>query len=546
MRTMFFLLSALTGLLLAEACRGADLLPASIPLPEAVDHYVDDILKEQKADPAPPADDATLLRRLTLDLVGRIPTAAELQTYLSSPDPDKKTKLVERLMAFPGFLRHQVNELDALLATAPVGSRRGGGGMRDYLALAVKENRPWDRVYRELMLADESDPSRKGSSQFLKSRVKDVDRLTTEVSILFFGVNISCAQCHDHPLVQDWKQEHYYGLKAFFAPTYEAGKFLGEKEPAAVAFKNPKGVAKTATLRFLTGDALAAPVAKAATPAELKKMKEEEKKRAKNDKSPPAPPKFSARAALVEASLRPDARHFFAKAFANRMWYRFFGIGLVSPTDQMHSENVASHPELLDWLARDAAEHGYDLRRLIRGLVLSKTYARSSRLEGDKKPGARTFAVARLRALTPMQLAASLRVATADPDQLGDKVKPDEAERRIEQFEGAARGFADLIEQPRDDFQISVTEALLFSNGNRLQHEILDAGPDRLVNRLVAMKKPDEAVEVAIRNVLTRPAEPEEKRAMVEYLARRRDRLPEAYRQMVWALLTSAEFRFNY
>jgi Protein of unknown function (DUF1549)/Protein of unknown function (DUF1553) len=546
MRTFSFLLSALAGLLLAEVGRAADLLPATLPIHEVVDTYVDALLKEQKVDPAPLADEATLLRRLTLDLVGRIPTASEFQAYLSSTDPDKKAKLVDRLMASSGFLRHQVNELDALLATAPVGSRRGGGSMRDYLTLAVKENRPWDRIYRELLIADESDPSRKGSSQFLKSRVKDLDRLTTEVSILFFGVNISCAQCHDHPLVQDWKQEHYYGLKAFFAPTFEAGQRLGEKEPSAVAFKSPKGVAKSATLRFLTGDALAVPSTKPLTPAELKKAKEEEKKRAKNDKTPPTPPKFSARAALVEASLKPEARHFFARAFANRMWYRFFGLGLVSPTDQMHSENLPSHPELLEWLARDAAEHGYDLRRMIRGLVLSKTYARSSRQEGDKKAGPRSFAVARLRALTPMQLATSLRIATADPDQLGDKVKPDEVERRIEQYENAARGFSDLIEQPRDDFQISVTEALLFSNSDRLQREMLADGRDRLVGKLKELKNPEEAVEVAIRNVLTRSPAPEEKKALVEYLAQRRDRLPEAYRQMVWALLTSAEFRFNY
>ena len=545
MRTTSFLLSALAGLLLADAGRAADLLPPDRPIPDVVDHYVDALLKEQGVSPAPLADDATILRRLTLDLVGRIPTALELQAYQSSADPDKKAKLVDRLMASPGYLRHQVNELDTLLATAPVGSRRGSGSMRDYLALAVKENRPWDRIYRELMLADESDPSRKGSSQFLKARVKDLDRLTTEVSILFFGVNISCTQCHDHPHVQEWKQEHYYGLKAFFAPTSEAGQFLAEKEPAAVAFKSPKGVGKTSTLMFLTGKPLDVPSTKALTPAEVKKQKDAEKKKPKNDKTPPPPPKFSARAALVETSLKPEARHFFAKAFANRMWYRFFGMGLVSPTDQMHSENLPSHPELLEWLARDTSTHGYDFRRMVRGLVLSKAYARSSRYDG-KQPPARSFAVARLRAMTPMQLAASLRIATADPDQLDGKVKPAEIERRLEQFENSARGFADLIEQPRDDFQISVTEALLFSNSDRLQREMLADGRDRLVGKLKELKNPEEAVEVAIRNVLTRQPAPEEKKALVEYLAARRDRPAEAYRQMVWALLTSAEFRFNY
>ncbi len=546
MRTTSFLLSAIAGLLLTELGRAADLLPAARPIHEVVDHYIDAPLRELKIEPAPLADDATILRRLTLDLGGRIPTASELQAYLSSTDADKKMKLVDRLMASPGFLRHQVNELDSLLSTAPVGSRRSDGSMREYLTLAVKENRPWDRVYRELMIADDSDPSRKGSSRFLKSRVRDLDRLTTEVSILFFGVNISCAQCHDHPLVQDWKQEHYYGLKAFFAPTFEAGQFLGEKEPSVVPFKSPKGAGKNATMMFLTGEPLAVATAKPLTPAEQKKIKDAEKKKPKNDKTPPPPPKFSARAALVEASLKPEARHFFAKSFANQAWYRLFGLGLVSPIDQMHSENMPSHPELLDWLARDTAEHGYDLRRMIRGLVLSNAYARSSRYESEKKPGTRSFAVARLRALTPMQLATSLRIATADPDQLGGKVKPEEVERRIEQYENSARGFANLIEQPRDDFQISVTEALLFSNSDRIQKEMLADGGDRLVGKIKLMKDPDAAVEIAIRNILTRAPAPEEKKAMVEYLAQRGDRLAEGYRQMVWALLTSAEFRFNY
>ena len=113
-------------------------------------------------------------------------------------------------------------------------------------------------------------------------------------------------------------------------------------------------------------------------------------------------------------SLQPDQREFFARALVNRTWYRLFGYGLVMPLDQMHSENPPSHPELLAWLARDTAEHGYDLRRLIRGLVLSKAYARSSRWESEEDaPQARLFAVARLRPLTPMQLALSLRVAAA-------------------------------------------------------------------------------------------------------------------------------------
>jgi hypothetical protein len=550
MRPLRFALAPLLALLLAGPLAAEDLLPPTKSIPEAVDHYIDLGLKEQGVRPAPPADDATLLRRLTLDLVGRIPTSAELKAYLSSADPDKKTKLVDRLLATGGFVRHQVDELDAMLAAPNLGGgRRGGGGsLREYLGLAMKENRPWDRVFRDLILADEKEPGRKGSSAFLKGRVKDLDRLTTDVSVLFFGVNISCAQCHDHPLVPDWKQDHYYGLKSFFAPTYEAGPYLGERDAGVVQFKTTKNVTKTASLMFLTGKVVEAPGGKL-TPEETRKLLAEQKKQARRGKgpaAPPPPPKFSARAALAELALQPEQRGFFARAIVNRVWHRLFGMGLVTPIDQMHSENAPSHPELLDWLARDTAEKGYDLKRLIRGLVLSRAYARSSRWEGERWPPPRSFAVARLRALTPMQLATSLRLATTDPDQFPAALGPGDLDRKIEGLESGARGLAALFEQPRDDFQIGVAEALLFTNSDRLQRELFADGRDRLLGRLKEAKSPDEAIDLAVRTVLTRDAAAEEKKALLDYVAARQDRLADAYRQVVWALLTSAEFRFNY
>ena len=551
MRMLPFCLPILCLLVLGGPARADDLLPADRSIAEAVDHYVDAPLAQQKVEPAAPADDATLLRRLTLDLAGRIPTSSEVQAYLSSTEPDKKVQLVDRLLASPAFVRHQIAVFDAMLAPPSQGRRGPAGNLRQYLGLAFKENRPWDRIFRDLIRAEEKEPGQKGASQFLKARVKDLDRLTTDVSVLFFGVNISCAQCHDHPLVHDWKQDHYYGLKSFFARTYEAGPYLGERDAALVQFKTTKNVTKTARLMFLTGKVLEVPGAKPLTPDEQKKLIEMMKKRAKgrpkvNPATPPPPPKFAARAALVELALQPEQRDFFARSIVNRVWHRLFGLGLVTPIDQMHSENPPSHPELLAWLARDTTENRYDLKRLTRGLVLSKAYARSSRYEGTRTPPPRSFAVARLRALTPIQLATSLRLATRDPEQFPASLKPEELDRRIEQIENAARGLANLFEQPRDDFQISVTEALLFSNSDRLQRELLTDGRDALVGKMKEAKGPEQAIDLAVRGVLSRPASAPEKKDLLEYLAGRRDRLTEAYRQIAWALLSSAEFRFNY
>ncbi len=265
--------------------RGSDLLPAERPIAEVVDTYIDEALAKASVAPAPPADDATLIRRLTLDLVGRIPTAAETNAYLASADPDKRARLVDRLMNAPGFLRHQTNEFDVLLMA-------GDGSLRDYLTKAIGDNRAWDRMFREILLPDENDPHQKAASAYLLPRVKDLDRLTYEVSSTFFGVNISCAQCHDHPLVKDWKQDHFYGMKAFLGRTFDNGGFLAERETGEIKFKTTAGLERNARMMFLTGTRVEA--AEREQSAAERKAEKARFEKAKKDKTPPPPPTRSA------------------------------------------------------------------------------------------------------------------------------------------------------------------------------------------------------------------------------------------------------------
>src|SRR5205823_243171 len=136
--------------------------------------------------------------------------------------------------------------------------------------------------------------------------------------------------------------------------------------------------------------------------------------------------------------------------------------------------------------------------------------------------------------------------ATTDPQSFAANPKGDDLEKRLEGLENSAAGVASLFEQPRDDFQISVTEALLFSNSDRIQKDFLADGGDRLLGRLKQLKSPQEVVETAIRNAFCRPPRPEEVEALTAFLQKRSDRPAEAARQMVWALLTSSEFRFNH
>src|SRR5262245_47790238 len=246
--------AATLAVLLSAPAFAADLLPPNTPIETAIDHYIDAKLTAVGVAPANQADDAAVARRLTLDLAGRIPTTTESEEFVSSHSPSKRTLLVDRLMATQGFVRHQATMFDAMLME---GTR---GSIRDYLAAALAENKSWDKIFGDLLLPVETKPTDTapkgkrpqgmtgGPNVFLRERITDLDKLTTEVSIVFFGVNISCARCHDHPLVQDWKQDHFFGMKSFFARTVDVAGFLGEREAGLVKFQTTKGQAKQAKL----------------------------------------------------------------------------------------------------------------------------------------------------------------------------------------------------------------------------------------------------------------------------------------------------------
>lgn len=511
-------------------------LPADLPIDKAIDRAIEAPWREDKVRPAPLLQDGAFLRRLTLDLAGRIPTLAEVELYEKDTAPERKLRAVDRLLASPDFLRHQAQEFFTLL-----GNGKGKAGpLRDYLRSALAENRPWDRIFRELLVPDQNDPKMQGADEFLKSRVKNLDELTIEVSTVFFGVNVSCAQCHDHPHVHEWKQDHFYGMKSFLARTFQAGNFLAEKGFGVVKFTPNKGTEKVAPVRFLTGPVLDVPGLKDPD-AKEKKLDNQRLEQAKKSKKAPPPPTFSMRTKLVETAL--EQREFFARNIVNRLWARFLGRGLVTPLDQMHAANPPSHPELMAWLAHDLVEHGYDLKRLMRGIVLSDAYARSSRWEGDDMPSDKSYAMGQVRPLTPHQLAASLRLATLDPQSI-----PSEPAAAVKHLEGLIRSserWASFFPEPTDNFQVSATEALLFANNEAFAKELLDASGS-LPDRLKKIDDPAQRADLAFRTVLSRPARPEEVQALADYFRRRAERTDEACRQVVWALLTSAEFRFNH
>jgi hypothetical protein len=242
----------------------------------------------------------------------------------------------------------------------------------------------------------------------------------------------------------------------------------------------------------------------------------------------------------------------FARNIVNRLWALMLGRGLVHPVDLHHDENPPSHPELLDVLADDFAAHNFDMRYLLREIALSRTYQRGS----EPPPGAGeipadSLAVARLKPLSPEQLAWSLMQATglADAERRALGKGATEAALRARLGRNVApfvAAFGGRPGQPEGaEFQATVQQALFVRNGS-LVRGWLAPRPGNLTDRLLRLRDPGAVAEELYLSVLTRPPDAEERAEVAGYLKGRPDDRPAALQELAWALLASAEFRFNH
>ncbi len=513
--------------------------PADAPIEEVIDRYVDAELEEVGITPAPEAEPTTLLRRVTLDLNSRIPTVAEVDDFLAVESPDQYRNFVEDRLFDPAFERYLAHELNWLLMDGEAGE------FKSYLERAIPAGKDWTDIFRESVtgIADEGELA--GVDRFLRNRSRDLDKMTNDVSVRFFGVNVSCAQCHDHPYVEDWTMETYYGMKSFFGRTFDNGGFVGERTYGRVSYKNAENEEVEAKLSFLGGPELE--LVDDEPGDEEKKAQKQQLDELRKEKKAPPRASNSLRERLVAEGLAPgsEGEAYLARALVNRLWNQYFGRGLVMPLDQMHGANPPSHPELLVWLARDLVDHDFDVKRLVRGMVLSQAYKRSSRWEGEDsiRPHPRYFAVASVRPLNPRQYGVALKVSSLDPASTAAERPVEELAKQLESVERSGAGLASWFERPQEGFHISVDEALLMTNSREVQDQLLRSG---LVSHLDKLESDEERIRVAYRNTLSREPDDEEVQLLRAYLAEREDRPAEGLRQMVWALLTCSEARFNF
>ena len=365
---------ALAMLLASEFCAAAD--APTPPLHERIDQ----LLAESSAGVAAPiVGDAEFLRRVSLDLIGVPPAVDELRAFLADQNPAKREAAVDRLLNHPRYARHMAEVFDVMLMERRPNVNVTADEWHQYLLKAFRENRPYNALAKEILEADGAEPKPRAAVRFYLDRQADPNLLTRDVGRIFFGRDLQCAQCHDHPLVLDYHQADYHGLRAFFsagsafvAPAPDGKTYYVEKAGGRLTFESVFVPGKHTTGPKLLG--LAAIEEPALYPDELYVVKPADNVR--------PTPKFSRLAKLAEMTTDGTNRAF-NENIANRLWAHLMGRGLVEPVDLHHNANPPTHPQLLELLTDEFVAMKYDVRAFLRELALSQTYQRSIDLPAD-------------------------------------------------------------------------------------------------------------------------------------------------------------------
>ena len=556
----------------------ATLTPQSIvSAGEALHRGIDRIVESKiEGEIAPLATDAEFLRRVSLDLAGVIPTAAEARAFLDDPSAYKRQRRIDDLLGTPEYAWRMQDVFDAMLMERRDDLYVPAAEWKAFLRRSFAENVPYDRLVTEILSADGTDPRTLGAAKFYLDRLADPNSLTRDVGRMFLGRDMQCAQCHDHPLIDDYKQAHYYGIFAFLNRTSlleidTKTSVLTEKASGDVTFTSvfKKKVTHKTGPRILDGK----PVAEPSVPKGAEYLVTPDKKARQG-----AIPRFSRRGLLAERLTSPSVPEF-SRNIVNRLWATMMGRGIVHPLDLHHGENPPSNEELLSLLASEFVAMRYDVKAFLREVALTRVYQRSSEpppseSRGDESGGSSTFAVACLKTETPEQLAWSVmqglglvaqtrtqvvaKLEGNDPklraifqtdarrralrDTIIEERVHDQLDRNVLPF---VRQFAAAAGQPQDATEPTVHQALFLSNGRQIQNWLAPA-KETLIGRLAGSADVQAVADEMYLSLYTRRPTDEERAEVATYLAgRAKDRVA-ALQEMAWALLASTEFRFNH
>lgn len=489
---------------------------------------------------SPRTDDATFLRRVFLDVIGLLPTVAEARAFLSDSSTDKRETLINQLLNREEYTDYWTNRWADLLLVN--GRHLRPAAVKSYyqwLRNEVKKNTPWDKLTRQLVTS-RGDSLEQGATNFFAVH-QDPESMAENVSQAFMGLSINCAKCHNHPL-EKWTNDQYYSFANLFSRVRAKG-WGGDAR---------SGDGKRTLFLATSGELLNPRTNKHQAPAPL-------------DAAPlPEDDAGDRREALAEWLVSPQ-NPYFTRAIVNRVWAAFFGIGIINPVDDLRLSNPATNDALMDCLSEFLVAKRYDLKSLIRLILQSDTYQRSSEPTDGNEADTRYFSHQQARRLPAETLSDAITAVTGVPDEFNAIVMQDGSTEKTDAYPKGTRAVQVSDSAVKSPFlknfgrnqreitcecersnQPSLVQALHLSNGDTINKKL--AAREGTVERLMSTGVTHEAlVENAFLTCLSRPPSPAELRGFVDILAssdpgERRA----AIEDMLWSLLTCREFLFQH
>lgn len=507
----------------------------------AIDEHVFAKLKAHRLNPSPLCPDEVFLRRAHLDLLGLPPTVAEAKSFLADHRRDKRDRLVAQLLERPEFADFWAVKWSDLLRNEELTlDRKGVQNFHHWIRQSLAENKPLDQFARELIGARGSTYANPAANYYRANR--DPVRRSEMTAQLFLGTRLQCAQCHNHPFDR-WTQDDYHDWTALFSRVdykvianirrigSDRHEWNGEQivhTMATTPVVNPR-TGQPAIPRFLGSPSTTG----SPTPRDADELE-----------------------ALARWLTSPQ-NELFVKAQVNRIWFHLMGRGLVEPLDDFRATNPASHPALLDALARDFVRHKFDVRWLIRTILQSRTYQLASEPTDTNREDETNYSHAILRRLTAEQLLDAQSQATGVPLRLaghpvgtraaqlpGAKVarvlKATPQDKFLELFGKPLRLFPSESERCNEP---TVLQAFQMLSGPAV-HELI-ADPDNRITHLLASGQPEAAIVTELYwAALTRPPSSSELRAALADLGLAQNSAARraALEDLLWALLNAKEF----
>ncbi len=548
----------LTVAVLPRPCMSAGPEPASpsnrAPYPQVaiIDRLISAHWEANGLTPSPPATDGEWCRRAHLDILGRIPRVEELERFLADPAPERKRRLVARLLG-DEYIEEYAANWTTLWTNILIG-RSGGterrslvnrAGLSQSLRRAFQRNMTYDRLVAELVSAQGvSKPGEEGFNGFVNfisgNLEENAVQATAKTSQIFLGLQIQCTQCHNHPF-NDWKQNQFWEMNAFFRQTRALRRFENRRDIESVELVNQDFAGENnrpeeAVLFYELRNGLS----KAAYPVFVDGAKLKSDSGYVSD--------VDRRTELASLIVNSE---YLAPALVNRLWSHFLGYGFTKPVDDMGPHNPPSHPELLAALAEEFKSHSYDLKQLMTWILLSEPYGLSSKRtprnkQDDPALGEKpAFSHFYLRQMRAEELYESLLVAT-EADRTATSYEQREATKRewLNQFTLA---FGTDDNEETTTFNGTIPQALMMMNGDLINKATsIDKGS--FLYRVAGDTKMNNAAKInhLYLAALARRPTGQEISLANELMRLRKGDAVAALQDVWWALLNSNEFIFNH